>query len=197
MSVAGQAQQQRASVCGGAFCWQNTPNTSRAGCCWVHVVGEKRDVVTPGALSLGNILESEKRRAELLLTPVRVPQVMMTFPLHLKHTCACPLPMGWATSFLLPSTALECTQRHRLRVGAQVCTICVICVICKPPRPLQEGRECPASPIPCQEHLRQGCRCACSGATGQAGQWRGEQRRRVGQCGPSCSWSVRFSPKKP
>lgn len=43
VSVAGQAQQQRASVCGGAFCWQNTPNTSRAGCCWVHVVGEKRD----------------------------------------------------------------------------------------------------------------------------------------------------------
>lgn len=32
-SVAGHVQQQRASICGGAFCWQNALSTSRAGCC--------------------------------------------------------------------------------------------------------------------------------------------------------------------
>lgn len=52
-----------ASICGGAFCWQNAPSTSRAGCSWVHVVGEKRDVVTPGAFLLGNILDSKRRAA--------------------------------------------------------------------------------------------------------------------------------------
>lgn len=121
----------------------------------------------------------------------------MTFPLHLKHTYACPLPVGWATSFLLPSTALECTQRHRLRVRAQVCMICMICVICKPPRPLQEGRECPASPIPCQEHLRQGCRCACPEPQGRLASG-GENREGVlGGVVPPARGLFSFPPKNP